>query len=113
MPKSITIAALSALLAGAFFSAWQGAHWAATVGAAIAAGAPLVFLLFLRGGPLRLDGHPLAVSIISGFGCVLVMTAETRFGPTGGKPLLVSLLALAVWMLWQRGHRKRPGRRRG
>lgn len=113
MPTPVAISALAALLAGALFPAWQGAPWAAITGAAIAAGAPLLFLLAFQRRPVRLDGHPLIISIISGLGCVVVMIAETRFGPTRGWPLIVSLLALAVWMVWQRRQRResRPRQR--
>ncbi len=107
IPTPIAVAALAALLAGAFLPAWQGGHWTATVGAVVAAGAPLAFLLVSALRPVELDRHPLSVSILSGLGCVLVMIAETRFGPAWGQPLLVAVLALTTWLLWQRGQRQR------
>lgn len=106
IPTPIAIAALTVLLAGAFLPAWQSGHWTATVGAAVAAGTPLAFLLVFRRRPARLDRHPLVVPIVSGLGCVLVMVAETRFGSAQGRPLIVALLALGIWMLWQRGQRR-------
>lgn len=113
IPTPIAIAALAVLLAGAFLPAWQGGYWTATIGAAVAAGAPLAFLLISGPRPVELDRHPLSISIVSGLGCVLVMAAETRFGPAHGQPLLVAVLALATWLLWQRGQRQGPRQRRG
>src|SRR5699024_7724339 len=101
----------AALLAGAFVPAWSDGSWTATAGAALAAAAPLVFLLAFRRRRGSLNGHPLIVSVLSGLGCVVVMVAETRAGPAPGGPLFLSLFALAVWMLWQRGQRSRSEQR--
>ncbi|HSH28179.1 MAG TPA: hypothetical protein VK972_10515 [Wenzhouxiangella sp.] len=111
IPTPAAIAILALLLAGAFLPAWQGGHWMATVGAVIAAGTPLAFLLVSRPRPVELDRHPLSISIVSGLGCVLVMIAETRFGPARGQPLLVAVLALATWLLWRRRQRRGPRHR--
>jgi hypothetical protein len=101
----IAIPALAALLAGALLLAWQQAHWAFVAGTILAAGAPLGFVLWHRFSTTPLTAHPLSVSIASGFGCVAVMVAETRFGPDHSWALFVALAALAVWMLWQREQR--------
>lgn len=100
------IAALTTVLVGAAVALVQGAPWPVPAGAALAAVAPLIFILVHRRSAGPLSGHPVAISILSGLGCVTVMVAGQRFGSDHVWTLWLALSALVVWMLWQRGQRK-------
>lgn len=103
----LAIPVLGAVLAGATVAGLQGAAWPSWAGAALAAGAPLAFILIRAGAETALTEHPLIISIGSGLGCVSVMIGQQRFGPDQGWILPGAVAALIVWMLWQRGQRDR------
>lgn len=105
MPTPVAIAALAAVLAGAATALAQGAPWQYPTGAALAAAAPLAFILLRHRSGQPLGGHPVTISVLSGLGCVTVMIARQRFGPGHEWTLWLALAALLVWMLWQRGRR--------
>jgi hypothetical protein len=107
IPTGLAAAALAALLAGACVLLWQGAPWLFVAGAALASGAPLVFVLDQLRAARSLEGHPLVVSILSGLGCVLVMIASQRFGAGHDWALYLAVAALSIWMIWQRGQRRK------
>lgn len=73
------------------------------LGLTIAAAAPASFILWTaltrHTGPRH---HPVLVSIIAGFGCVITLVGVYRFGDRHQWLLVLSLAALCLWMLWQR-----------
>lgn len=105
MPSIIAVPALAFLLAGAGLAVWTQAAWPHPVGLAIASGAPLLYVLNHGRRHDRLPRHPVAVSCLSGLGCVIVMVGQQRFGPNPGWTLPAALAALVIWMLWQRRQR--------
>lgn len=109
IPTLPAIAALTAVLVGAGIALAQGAPWQFPAGTALAALAPLAFIVVHRRSTRPLSSHPVAVSTLSGLGCVTVMIAAQRFGPGHGWMLWLALSALIVWMLWQRGQRHARG----
>ena len=111
IPTRLAIAALTAVLVGAGVALAQGAPWQFPAGTTLAALAPLAFILVHRRSTRPLSSHPVAISILSGLGCVTVMVAAQRFGPDREWMVWLALSALIVWMLWQRG--QRTPRRRG
>lgn len=73
-------------------------------GLVVAALAPLAFMLATLGKrvPTGKTHHPVLVSVVTGFGCVMTMAGVHRFGDDH-KPLLVgALVALCIWMAWQK-----------
>lgn len=108
IPTALALPVLAGLLAGAALLAWQGAPWSLAAGTALAAGAPLTFMLWNLRSPGRLENHPLGISILSGLGCVAAMIATQRFGDRHEWALYAALAGLIVWMLWQRAQRSRP-----
>lgn len=106
MPTKLAGPALVLLLAGAGLAAWGPAAWPHPAGLAIAAGAPLGFILRHGFRPIALHHHPVTISCLSGLGCVVVMTGTQRFGPEPAWTLPAALSALVIWTLWQRRQRR-------
>ncbi len=109
IPTPAALAALTVVLVGAGIALAQDAPWQFAAGAALAALAPLVFILAHHRSTRPLSGHPVTVSVLSGLGCVTVMVADRRFAPGHEWMLWLALSALVVWMLWQRGQRNPRG----
>jgi hypothetical protein len=106
MPATLAVPALALLLAGGGLAAWGQAAWPHPAGLAVAAGAPLLFILQHGARRQTLHHHPVTVSCLSGLGCVIVMIGQQRFGPEPGWTLPAALGALAIWVLWQRRQRR-------
>ena len=78
-------------------------------GLAVAAAAPLVFTVSALGAPReRPRRHPVMTSVLCGFGCVLTMFGIYRFGDQHQWVLWLALIALCLWMIWQRYVWRRP-----
>lgn len=78
-------------------------------GLVVAAAAPLVFMLSMLGAAReRPRHHPILTSVASGFGCVLTMFGVHRFGDQHQWVLWLALIALSLWMIWQRYIWRRP-----
>ncbi len=71
-------------------------------GLGLSAAAPLVFLLHQKVRPSPDRYHPVLVSVLSGFGCVMAMVGVHRFGDQHQWILGLALAALAGWMIYQR-----------
>jgi peroxiredoxin len=78
-------------------------------GMLLAAAAPLVFFAWLLlARPARTDAHPILVSVLSGLGAVIAMSAEYRFGPTAMPWLVGATLALAGWLAYVTWYSRQP-----
>lgn len=98
--RLLTLAGLAVLgLAGWLFL--QGQAWHFWLGLALAAGAPLVFVVL---GQHRrpATGHPVFVSVALGLGSVFTLVGVQRFGDQFRWITVVALLLLVAWMLYQR-----------
>lgn len=73
-------------------------------GLALTAAAPLFFLLWVRVRPPSDRHHPVTVSAIMGLGCAMIMIGIQRFGDQYRWLLIVALVALCAWMVYQRYH---------
>lgn len=99
-----------ALLLGTTLVPWlDGAPWPFVLGPALAAGAPLAGILHHTLTGTRPRHHPVAVSVVSGSGCVITMVGIQRFGPAYEWLLPCAGAALAAWLLWQRQARRSAG----
>lgn len=72
------------------------------LGLALTAAAPLAFMIRSWNQIGRGDDHPVAISALSGLGCVMIMVAVQRFGEEHQWVLISGLAALGAWMAWQR-----------
>ncbi len=78
-------------------------------GLAVAAAAPFVFMVGRISTPQEgMRQHPVLTSVICGFGCVMTMFGVHRFGDQHQWVLWLALLALCLWMAWQRYVWRRP-----
>ena len=78
-------------------------------GLAVAAAAPFVFMVGRVSAPQQgMRQHPVLTSVICGFGCVMTMFGVHRFGDQHQWVLWLALLALCLWMAWQRYVWRRP-----
>lgn len=68
----------------------------------LTAAAPLTYMIrhwkAIGGG----REHPVAISALSGLGCVMIMVAVQRFGDQHQWLLLPALFSLGAWVAWQR-----------
>lgn len=64
--------------------------------------APGFLMLQRHTPPARKQEHPVLVSVLIGFGCVITMIGIQRFGEDHRWIAILSLLALVAWMLYQR-----------
>ncbi len=102
----LTLACLAGLgLAGWLFA--QSQPWLFSAGLALAAAAPLGFLL-MGGHNQEVQGHPVLVSVLLGLGCVFTLVGVQRFGDTFRWVTGLALLLLAGWMLYQRYYLRQP-----
>lgn len=105
------------LIANLILAAWIlfGPHpLLPALGLALAAAAPLGFMIRHWNRPGSGLEHPVAISALSGFGCVMIMIAIQRFGQQYQWVLLAGLAGLIAWMAWQRWvWRSTPDRRSG
>lgn len=84
------------------------------IGLIITAIAPLAFLIRLRLAAPQEKRHPVVISAIMGLGCAMIMIGIQRFGDDHRWMLVLALLTLCAWMLYQRYHWRsdsRPTRR--
>lgn len=73
------------------------------LGLAVSAAAPASFIIWTAlTRPTGPRHHPVLVSVISGFGCVMTLVGVYRFGDRHQWLLILALIALCIWMLWQR-----------
>jgi len=78
-------------------------------GLALAAAAPFVFMVTTLSGNIEHQRrHPVMTSVLCGFGCVMAMFGVHRFGDQHQWVLWLSLVALCLWMVWQRYIWRRP-----
>lgn len=78
-------------------------------GMLLAAAAPLGFFAWLMlARPARTDAHPILVSVLSGLGAAIAMSAEYRFGPAGMPWLVGATLALAGWLAYVTWYSRQP-----
>lgn len=73
------------------------------LGLAVSAAAPAFFIIWTA--LTRHNGtrhHPVLVSVISGFGCVMTLVGVYRFGDQYQWLLILALAAICIWMVWQR-----------
>ncbi len=78
-------------------------------GLVVAAAAPFVFMVGRISGPQdEKRQHPVFTSVICGFGCVMTMFGVHRFGDQHQWVLWLALIALCLWMAWQRYIWRRP-----
>ena len=80
------------------------------LGLVITAIAPLAFLLRLRLAPPVEKRHPVSISASMGVGCAMIMIGIQRFGDDHRWLLILALLMLCAWMLYQRYHWRSDGR---
>jgi hypothetical protein len=66
----------------------------------LSAAAPLGFIL--RAPKTEARQHPVSVSALCGFGCVMVMVGIQRYGDQHQPMLVLALLALVAWMVYQK-----------
>ena len=66
----------------------------------LCAAAPLGFIL--RSPNTKSRQHPVVISALCGFGCVMVMVGIQRYGNHHQPMLVAALLALIVWMVYQK-----------
>lgn len=105
----LAVAALVVLLGATLLPWLDGAPWPFLIGPALAAAAPLAAVVHYWLTRRRPRHHPVAVSVLSGFGCVITMVGIQRFGPAHEWLLPTAGAALAVWLLWQRQARRTTG----
>ncbi|NBD95976.1 MAG: hypothetical protein GVY11_05820 [Gammaproteobacteria bacterium] len=99
-----------ATLLGTTLVPWlDGAPWRFVLGPALAAGAPLAGIVHHSLTGSRPHHHPLAISVLSGLGCVITMVGIQRFGPAHDWLLPCAGAALAAWLLWQSRARRTAG----
>jgi hypothetical protein len=95
---------------GVLLAAWLAISPAPVLlpaGLALAAAAPLAFATWHRHRSVRrLDGQPIAVSGLSGLGCVMILVAIQRFGAQWQWVAGAALACLIAWLLWQRRERQ-------
>lgn len=104
----LTLACLAGLgLAGMLFA--QGHSWLFWLGLALAASAPLGFVLLGR-HKQPAHGHPVMVSVLLGLGCVFTLVGVQRFGDNFQWVTGTTLALLIVWMLYQRYHLRQQRR---
>jgi len=102
------LAGVQATLAAIGLAATFGTRpWLLGAGLALAAGAPLAFMLrhHLAGTATGQSGsrfHPVGTSAASGLGCVIVMAGVYRYGEARQWLLALSVCALVLWMVWQK-----------
>lgn len=104
----MALAALGTALIG--LALWQfqlGRPWLLGLGLGLSAAAPLGFLLLATRLP-HPRRHPVMVSVLTGFGCVMTMIGVQRFGEQHQWVAALALLMLAAWMAWQRWIWRRP-----
>lgn len=78
-------------------------------GLALAAAAPFVFMVTTLSTDIkRQRRHPVMTSVLCGFGCVMTMFGVHRFGDQHQWVLWLALIALCLWMIWQRYVWRRP-----
>lgn len=101
LPEIVLSALLLTLLGLAAWLVNRAVPMMLPAGLGLSAAAPLVFLIVSRRhqGPRR---HPVLVSVIAGFGCVVSMVGVQRFGEQYQWIAALALLALAAWMVYQR-----------
>jgi len=106
---SIYLTLLAALvLLGLYGTLHARLPWA-PAGMLLAALAPLGFFAWLMlARPARTDAHPVLVSVLSGLGAVIAMSAEYRFGPPGMPWLLGAALSLAGWLAYVTWYSRQP-----
>ena len=66
----------------------------------LSAAAPLGFMF--RAPKTETKQHPVSVSALCGFGCVMVMVGIQRYGDQHQPMLIAALLALITWMVYQK-----------
>ncbi|TVS09699.1 MAG: hypothetical protein EA419_12335 [Wenzhouxiangella sp.] len=64
--------------------------------------APLGFLVRVRLSPPQAKRHPVAISALIGVGCAMIMVGIQRFGEHYNWLLMLALLTLVCWMLYQK-----------
>ncbi|QOC21599.1 hypothetical protein IC757_11165 [Wenzhouxiangella sp. AB-CW3] len=78
-------------------------------GLMLAAAAPFVFMISSLNAPAdAARRHPVMISVLCGFGAVVTMFGVHRFGDQHQWVLWLALLALCLWMVWQRYVWRRP-----
>ncbi len=77
-------------------------------GLVITAAAPLLFLLGTRVTRSDQRRHPVIISASMGLGCSISMVGIQRFGDSHQWVLILCLLALSLWMLYQRYIWRKP-----
>lgn len=71
-------------------------------GLLLTAGAPLLFMAQARISPPAEKRHPVMISAAMGLGCAIIMIGNQRFGDQHQWLLILALLTLCLWMLYQR-----------
>ncbi|MGY6555356.1 MAG: hypothetical protein ACXIUM_12645 [Wenzhouxiangella sp.] len=71
-------------------------------GLMLTASSPLVFLLWASRSAAGSKQHPVMVSASMGLGCVCIMIGIQRFGEQHQWLLVLALVALVGWMVYQR-----------
>ncbi|MFU8830770.1 MAG: hypothetical protein ACNA7J_01325 [Wenzhouxiangella sp.] len=99
---------LVAMLVMAIWLLMEGRPALLGLGLGLSAAAPLIFLLHHKMRPSEDRYHPVLVSVLSGFGCVMTMVGVHRFGDQHQWILALALVALAGWMVYQRWFWRRP-----
>ncbi|MDT8408777.1 MAG: peroxiredoxin family protein [Wenzhouxiangellaceae bacterium] len=106
---SAYLAVLAALVVVAIYGLTQPLPWTAPAGLLLAAAAPLTFFIWLASArPARTHEHPVAVSMLSGLGAVIAMTAMYRYGDAYRWYLGGSIVALAGWMAYVNWYSRQP-----
>lgn len=101
-PPVFVLMLLLALAIGASQLANPAVPALPAVGLILTAVAPLLFLLRIRIAPPAERTHPVIVSASMALGCAIIMIGIQRFGDEHQWLLVLALLALAGWMLYQR-----------
>ena len=106
---SIYLTLLGALLVFGAYGMLQTEVPLAPAGMLMAALAPLAFFTWLMlARPARTDAHPVLVSVLSGLGAVIAMSAEYRYGPAGMPWLIGATLALVGWLVYVTWYSRQP-----
>ncbi len=106
---SLYLSLLAALLVVAGYAFTLPVPWIAPAGLMLAVAAPLAFFFWLAAAkPARTDPHPVLVSIGSGLGAVLAMSAVYNHGDAHQPFLIGAMLALAGWLAYLNWYSRQP-----
>ncbi len=97
---ALLLLALVAIAGATLFDPAQPALPA--LGLLVVALAPLAFLVRARRLGSEEKRHPVVISALIGVGCAMIMVGIQRFGEHYNWLLMLALLTLVCWMLYQR-----------